>query len=109
MSLGTIYQYLDDAKMSLSLAQVALRELLPDAIQKEAALAELRLPVSVWNPLAEKYLGQALKTDDGLRVSELLDAMRDIIHAAELSHVAQTLLEASTREPDLKLGKHRER
>jgi hypothetical protein len=105
--LGTIRQYLDDARESLKLAQVTLEHLLPETIRKEATLARLAVSNNVWGALSSKYLGQGLKTEDGLRVSELLDAMEDIILCLGRAEVAKTLLEAATREPDLSLGKAR--
>jgi len=105
--IGTIIQYLDDAKMSLELAKIALRDLFPKEIDREAYLREVSLQPSVWGPIATKYLGQGLKTADGLRVSELLDAMEDILHALGRATVAKTLIEASTHDPDLTLGKMR--
>jgi hypothetical protein len=105
--LGTITQYLDDARASLKLAQVTLEHLLPETIQKEAIRARLAVSSNVWGALSNKHLGQGLKTEDGLRVSELLDAMEDIIMCVGYTEVAKTLIEAATQEPNLALGKHR--
>lgn len=107
--IGTINQYLEDAKMSLDLAQGSLEDLLPSPIRKEIAQAQRARKLNPCGEVAEKYIGQGLLNDEGLRVYDLLSALEDIVFCRGRLEGAKMRLAAAAREPNLKLTKHRDR
>jgi tRNA G37 N-methylase TrmD len=107
--IGTIQQYIDDAKMSLQLGQGSLEDLLPSSIRKEIAQAQRARKLNPCGDVAEKYMGQGLLNDDGLRVYDLLSTLEDIVFCCGRLEGAKMRLAAAAHEPNLKLTKHRDR
>ena len=100
---------LDDAKLALMLAQSSLETLIPSSIRKEVAIARLARKLNPWGDAAEKYLGQGMLNEDGLRVHDLLGALEDLFFCLGRLDGAKARLVASAREPDLKLTRNRDR
>ena len=106
--LGTIDQYLEDAKASLSLAIVATKELLPASVKQEEQRAHTGMQGPVWGMLAERTALEH-RTADGLITKSLLEALAGMSDALTQAEGARLHLAASVRMVDLSLGKHRER
>lgn len=105
--LQTQLMLIDDATLAVHLARDAVARLIPAPIQKEVALAQLATKPSPWGDAYLKHGINGEKTDDGLRLGELLSAMTEIVAVLGYLAAAKSNLEASTREPNLTLGKHR--
>lgn len=104
--IGTITQYLDDAKTSLALALVATKDLLPMSVKKDEQLTHTHMQGPVWNILAERA-NLAQLTDEGLIVKSLLEALAGMADAITQVEGARLQLEAACRIPDLTLVKKR--
>ncbi len=100
---------IDDAKLALMVAQGSLETLIPSPIRKEVAIAQLARKLNPWGDAAEKYLGQGMLSEDGLRLHDLLSAMEDVFFCIGRLEGAKARLAAATREPNLKLTQHRDR
>lgn len=106
--LGTIDQYLEDAKASLSLAIVTTKELLPASVKQEEHLARTGMQGPVWGILAERTALEH-RTADGMITKSVLEALACMSDALTQAAGARLHLAASVRMVDLSLGKHRER
>lgn len=104
--IGTIQQYLDDAKASLALAIVATKGLLPTSVKKDEQLAHAHMQGPVWNILAERTDLTHL-TDEGLIVKSLLEALTGMVDAMTQTEGARLQMEAACRIPNLTLVKKR--
>lgn len=100
---------IDDALLAIKLAQGSLEGILPSPIRKEIAQAQRARKLNPCGEVAEKYIGQGLLNDGGLRVYDLLSALEDIILCGGRLEGAKMRLAAAAREPNLKLTRHKDR
>jgi hypothetical protein len=107
--IASVQQHLDDAALNLGLTAAALAALLPAYLQIEArrGLPGVQ-PGNEWQELAGRHAGSDERTEDGLRVARLLDALATVQDAREtVQHARLDVRGAAAGAPDLRLVRMR--